>query len=124
MKRVIVVSMIVIFWACNTDDDKTEDPVFCTLEARPGIEVRVKDASDEMFLVEGVEIVITDGDYKETLTSFSDNNTFFGAYERTGTYSIEVSKNGYQTYTSTAVKVDKDICHVITENLEITLEKI
>ncbi|GAA4279450.1 carboxypeptidase-like regulatory domain-containing protein [Aquimarina mytili] len=123
MKRLVFISIVIAFWACNNDDDKTEDPIFCTLEARPGIEVRVKDAIDEMFLVEGVEVIITDGEYKETLTSFSGNNTFFGAYERVGTYIIEVRKNGYQTKITDPVVVEKDICHVITQNLEVLLEK-
>ncbi|MEW7289458.1 carboxypeptidase-like regulatory domain-containing protein [Aquimarina sp. 2304DJ70-9] len=123
MKKFIFVSLVLICWACNNDDDKTEDPVFCTQEARPGLEITVKDASDGMFLVEGVEVVITDGDYKETLEGFTGSNTFFGAYERTGTYIVVVSKNNYQTKTSGPIVVDKDICHVITQNIEVLLEK-
>ncbi len=124
MKRFFFISIVIICWACSNDDDKTEDPIFCTEEARPGLEITVKDASDSAFLVEGVEVVITDGDYKETLESFTGSNTFFGAYERTGTYIVTVRKTNYETKTSDPIVVDKDICHVITKNVEVLLEKI
>ncbi len=123
MKKFVFATMLAFFWACNTDDDKTEDPVFCTLEARAGIEIIVKDAVEGTILTEGVEVILTDGEYTETLTSFSKETSFYGAYERVGTYTITVNKNEYKTSVTNSVTVEKDICHVITEKIEVFLEK-
>ncbi|WP_074405755.1 carboxypeptidase regulatory-like domain-containing protein [Aquimarina megaterium] len=121
MKKVFLL-LLILCGACN-DDDKTEDPVLCTLEARPGLEVTIKDTTDATFLVEGITVVATDNEYKETLENISGTTIFVGAHERTGTYVITVSKTGYTTITSDPIIVKEDICHVITESLEILLEK-
>ncbi len=123
MKKIIMLCMLIGFWACNNDDDQTQDPIFCTEELRAGLEVIVKDAVDEMFLTEGVTVIATDNEYKETLENFTGSNAFFGAFERKGTYIITASKKGYITKTSKQVIVDEDTCHVITESVEILLER-
>ncbi|WP_109436134.1 hypothetical protein [Aquimarina sp. AU119] len=119
-KLLLLISIILL--SCN-DDDKTEDPVLCTLEARPGLEITVKDAMDDIFLVEGVEVVATDNEYVETLENIIGTNVFVGAYERKGTYTIVVNKTGYTTSTNGPIIVNEDICHVITESLEVLLRK-
>lgn len=121
MKKVFLL-LLILCGACN-DDDKTEDPILCTEEARPGLEITVKDTMDATFLVDGITVVATDNEYKETLENVSGTNIFVGAYERTGTYVVTVSKTGYVTITSDPIIVTEDICHVITESLEVLLEK-
>ncbi len=123
MKRLILI-LLVICTACNLDEQETSDPVFCTTEARPGLEITVKDAANtDTFLVSGITVIAKDNNYTETLISLPDRGSFIGAYERTGTYTIMVSGDGYETYTSTIpIIVDKDICHVITESREIILQ--
>ncbi len=123
MKRFLFVFIVTCILACSNDDDKTEDPVLCTEEARPGLEVTVKDASNNMVLIDDVEVVATDGEYTERLESFSGSDLFLGAYERPGTYTVIVTKSEYQVYTSTPIVVEEDMCHVITESLEVLLEK-
>ncbi|WP_299433951.1 hypothetical protein [uncultured Aquimarina sp.] len=54
--------------------------------------------------------------------NFANTDTFIGAFERTGTYTLTIRGDGYETFTSTIpIIVDKDICHVITESREIIL---
>ncbi|WP_103068980.1 hypothetical protein [Aquimarina sediminis] len=118
--RNVFLLLLITFCACN-DDDKLEDPVLCTTDSRPGIEVTVKDVTDGLFLVEGIKVIATDNEYQETLQNIPDTNIFVGAHERKGTYTITVSKSGYITTTSEPVNVTEDICHVITEGIEILL---
>ncbi|WP_298542478.1 hypothetical protein [uncultured Aquimarina sp.] len=122
MKKLILI-LLVICSACNIDEQDTSDPVFCTTEAIPGLEITLTDSTSDMFLVTGITVVAKDNNYTETLQLLPDSNTFVGAYERTGTYIITVSGSGYETFTSTIpIIVDKDICHVITESREIMLQ--
>ncbi len=123
MKKLVIIISLIMFVACNSDDDKTEDPIFCTEEARAGLEVTVRDGIGGAFLTEGVTVVAQDNDYKETLENFTGANNFVGAFERAGTYIITISKNGYADKTSEPIIVGEDICHVITESLEVVLEK-
>lgn len=123
MIRVIIFIIVLVLSGCNSDD-KTKTPVLCTTEARAGIEVIVKDASDNEALLEEVTVTIKDQEYTETLQNITPGNVFVGAYERMGTYSVTASKKGYKTNTIRSVIVDKDVCHVITETVEIFLEKI
>ncbi|MDH7447262.1 hypothetical protein [Aquimarina sp. 2201CG14-23] len=123
MKKLILIALL-ICTACNLDEQETTDPVFCTEEARPGLEISVKDGiNSDVFLVTGITVVATDNDYTETLENITNSNTFVGAFERTGTYIITISGDGYETFTSTIpIIVDKDICHVITESREYILQ--
>ncbi len=123
MKKFFLISTVLLCYACNNDDDQTQDPVFCTEELRAGLEVTVKDGIAGEFLTEGVTVVAIDNEYKETLENFTGANNFIGAFERAGTYIITVSKNGYNDKTSEPIVVDEDICHVITESLEVVLQR-
>ncbi len=115
--------MLIICSACNLDENDTEDPIFCTTEAVPGLEIKVKSKTTDAFLIEGITVIARDGDYIETLLNIENTNTFIGAYERTGTYFITVSGSGYETFTTeNPIVVEKDICHVITKIHEIILE--
>ena len=122
MKKLILL-LLVICTACSIDEQDTVDPVFCTTDIVAGLDITVVDATDmESFLTSGIIVVVQDGDYRETLTNFPDSNSFIGAFERTGTYTITVSGDGYETFMSDMpITVDSDICHVITERREIML---
>lgn len=123
MKKFLIGIIVTTFLACNSDDD-TQDPVLCTLEARAGLEVTVKDGLGGANITNGVTVEAIDGNYSETLKKVEANNTFVGAYERAGTYIITVTKDGYRDNTlSEPVLVTEDVCHVITESVEVILEK-
>jgi len=112
----------VVVVACGNDDDGTDNPVICTLDIKSGLIVKVKDGIGGEPLVEGVEVIAMDNDYKEKLTT-NGIDLFYGAQERIGTYVITVNKEGYTMMTTEPIVVTKDACHVITQNLEVILEK-
>ena len=106
--------------SCNNDDAA----IICTLEAKAGLNITVKDAATNAVLSDGVTVIAQDGSYTETLQSFSGDDifSFFGATERKGTYIITVSKQGYQTFTSEPIVVTADVCHVIPQDLTVNLQ--
>lgn len=106
--------------ACESSDD---DPIFCTQEVVPGLRIAVLDATNGQPLVENVEVRAVDGTYQETLEFLPGlEHPFSGADERMGTYTLTVSKPGYQTYTSPPIVVTRDVCHVITQSLTVNLQ--
>jgi len=122
MKKLYLLILIMSV-SCSFDED-TVNPNFCTEDFRAGLEVTVKDQQTGRILVDSVIVVVKDGSYTETLKNFENTNTFTGAFERKGTYIITVSKMGYKTYVSDPpIVVDEDLCHVITEKLNVVLQK-
>lgn len=122
MKKLILIFLI-ICTACNLDEQETLDPVFCTDELRPGLEITVVDDTDDTVITSEITVVVRDGSYTETLVNFNGTMTFVGAFERTGAYLISISGFGYEDFSSTVpIIVDKDICHVITESREIKIQ--
>ncbi|MBW1293971.1 hypothetical protein [Aquimarina litoralis] len=122
MKKLALI-LLTICCACNLDEQDTQDPVFCTDELRPGLEITVLDSLDNTVITSGIMVIAKDGDYTETLVNFEGTTTFVGAFERTGTYSISIGSEVYENFSSTeSIMVDKDICHVITESREIILQ--
>ncbi len=103
--------------------ESNEDPIICTLEFVYGLNVVVLDAVTQQPLVDGVQVVAVDGSYREVLYNLSGvDNTFFGAGERLGTYTITVTKEGYQTFIAPPIDVPANICHVITQSLTVNLQ--
>ena len=75
-------------------------PRLCTLEARPGITVRVQDSITARALADSALAYAVDGSYVETLMPGVFDSTGamisrFGAVERAGTYTVLVSRVGY-----------------------------
>ncbi|MFT7351197.1 MAG: hypothetical protein ACI9XR_000934 [Flavobacterium sp.] len=101
---------------------ENDDFIYCTLEAKAGLNVTVINSQTNIPIVEDVSITAQDGSYQETLEYFPGGEfVFFGAYERIGTYIITVIKPGFQTFTSQTITVTKDECHVIPEQLTVNL---
>ncbi|AXT61761.1 hypothetical protein D1816_15830 [Aquimarina sp. AD10] len=122
MNKFFLIGLLCITIACGNDDDATDNPIFCTLDVKSGLVVQVKDGIGGSPLIDGVEVIATENEYKETLLN-NGIDIFYGAQERIGTYVITVSKEGYGTMTTEPIVVTKDACHVITQNLEVILEK-
>ena len=124
MKKIILFLACMPFLlitSCNNDDD---DAIVCTLEAKAGFNITVKDATTNAVLSDGVTVTAQDGTYTETLEQLPNNEipVFIGAWERAGTYVITVSKEGYQTFTSEPIVVTADVCHVIPQVLTLNLQ--
>lgn len=123
MKKIFLVVACMPFLLATTCDE--DDDVYCTQEAKAGLNITVKDAVTSEVLSTGVTVIAQDGDYTETLEAFTgDNETtiFIGAWERVGTYTVTVSKVGYQTYTSELIIVTADVCHVIPQLITVNLQ--
>jgi predicted nucleic acid-binding Zn-ribbon protein len=106
-----------LFTQCNED----KDPIFCTEEFVYGLNITVKDANTSSFITENITIIVRDGEYEEQLMTFEGNDNFLGAGERPGSYVLEITAEGYDSYTSEIIQVESDECHVIPEVLEILL---
>lgn len=113
-KFLIILCMMPFLMAshCNHDDDQ----INCTMEARAGLNITVKDATTDAILTEGVTVQASEGVYTETLENVTGSGVFSGAWERRGNYIVTVSKEGYGTYVSERIVVDADFCHVIPES--------
>lgn len=115
--------MITCSCACSSDDSDTNltSAPFCTDELVAGLKITVS-STDPGFTWDGIVVTAIDGSYSELLEPANNSNIFFGAYERTGRYSILVEKDGYQNYESSdLIEVEEDLCHVITESRDVML---
>ena len=95
-------------------------PTACTMEARPGINIRsVTDAVSGSPVVGGLEVIFRDGDFSETV--MQDQTPISAVYERAGLYSVTINRSGYQPRTVSARVVDGG-CHVRTAQLDVALQ--
>ncbi len=86
----------------------------CTLEARPGISVDVRDSITNALVGRGSSVIVREG--AAVVDSAYDTGASDGpyalAYERPGTYTVSVTKTGYQPWAKTGVQVVRNGCHV------------
>jgi hypothetical protein len=121
MKKLILLLAIFPLLLSSTCENNDDD-IFCTTEAKAGLNVTVINSQTNVPIVEDVVIIAQDGSYQETLEYFPGGEfVFSGAYERMGTYTITVTKTGFQTFTSQAITVTRDECHVIPQQITVNL---
>jgi hypothetical protein len=97
----------------------------CTLIALPGIRVTIVDGSTGLPFQEEVTVIATEGSYSETDSPPvrpGEPRIASLAFERPGTYRVEVQSPGYVTEIATNVRVTRDDCHVRTVELTARLE--
>lgn len=122
MTRRISIAALALCAACSSNEPGEAEPgpdVVCTLEARAGLVVTVRDAMTNENLAPEANVRVTDGDHSEMLDPIG--GTYAGAYERPGTYTIVVSHPGHQQWQRAGVTVGRDECHVIPEHVEARL---
>lgn len=123
MKKILLLLFCLPLLMATTCDDNSE--IICTMEAKAGLNVSVSLGAMSSITTEGVTVIATEGAYSETLMVYNENDPVFsGAYERTGNYTITVSKEGYQTYISEIIPVTADVCHVIPKLLQVPLQPL
>ena len=85
----------------------------CTLEARAGITLDVRDSVSNVIAGRNAKIIAREGAVADTSheTSFGDG-PFGLVYERAGTYTVTVEQSGYKLWTQAGVLVTKGPCHV------------
>lgn len=95
----------------------------CTLEARPGIVLTVIDSISGL-VVAGDDVVATatDGFYSDTGSPNSEGMVPL-AFERRGSYSVEVTANGFRPWVMNSVRVMEDACHVRTVELLARMQR-
>jgi hypothetical protein len=86
-------------------------PIVCDASARAGITVTIKDAETLVPLAANARGVVRDGAYVDSLVLVAPD-TRAAAFERAGTYSVEVRLTGYQNFNTSGVRVTAGTCHV------------
>jgi len=114
-----VVVIVGLFFAGCGDGGDHRGGFGCTADIEPGIKVQIFDSVTHANIATGAAGTIQDGAYTETLqpTAFDGAGNILyltGAPERTGTYTIRVTKTGYMAFVLPNVQVTKNDCHVNT----------
>lgn len=112
-----VLALLVALGGCS----ETLEPTFCTGEAVPGLRVIVADAAAGS-AVPGALVVAREGTFEDSAVTPASGQPVFLAYERAGSYQVEVTAEGYQDFGPVPVTVAADECHVRTEEVLATLE--
>ena len=117
-----------VLTGCSGDDIR--DGILCPAVVKPGIEVFVFDAETRGAISCGSVVTIEDGDFSETIVDVNrfdgsgncdDEGPLQGAFEREGSYTVTVSKEGYEDYVDSSVEVESDVCGVITVEIGVYL---
>jgi hypothetical protein len=98
----------------------------CTDEAVSGLAVQVRDSLTGLPAGFGATVTARDGTYSETLefAGIIDSTTFFGAFERPGRYTIDVTRAGYTPWQRSNVVVASGRCHVIPVTVQAKLQPL
>jgi hypothetical protein len=100
----------------------------CSLEARAGIEVEIRDARTGAPIAADARGAVRDGAYLDSLgpgrlaqPPATGMISRMAAHERAGTYAVEVLHDGYQPWTADGIRVRRGRCHVATVLLRADL---
>ncbi|MFT3794442.1 carboxypeptidase-like regulatory domain-containing protein [Flavobacterium sp.] len=125
MKKILMLlclSSLLMSHTCTDDDRYYYHDYPCTEEARAGLNVNVSLNGNPNVSADGITVTARSGNYIEDLfPNIPDTPSFSGAYERAGNYIITVSKQGYETFVSNPVRVERDECHVIPRIISVNL---
>jgi hypothetical protein len=113
MKNILFLIAVVLVVSCNSNDD--DAGIACTEILVYGLTITVHNSETNQVITEGITVTATDGNYSEVLELFPGQESFSGAPERAGTYTLTITGDAYENFTSDPVTVDADECHVIPE---------
>jgi len=123
IKPLLVVATVGWLAACNSTE--SSGIIKCTLDLKPAIVVKIRDAASQLPAADGATGYVRDGSYVDSLEAYGETEagllSMQAARERPGTYTVIVMKDGYQTWERQAVKVGHDVCHVQTVTLTADL---
>jgi hypothetical protein len=119
--RFVLVGVSILGLGCSAG---LTDASVCTLEARAGITVDVRDSVSNTPAGKGSRIIAQQGTVADTaqVTQFGDG-PYGLVYERAGTYTLSVAQTGYQPWIKTGVQVTKGSCHVNGVAITARLQK-
>ncbi|MGH7469148.1 MAG: hypothetical protein ACRENP_14420 [Longimicrobiales bacterium] len=121
-----------VFGACSSTPEPPQAGIpappgaICTMEARPAIAVEPIDRSTGRLIDGMVTVIVRDGIYTDTAQARvqRDAPTISAAYERAGTYIVQVLHPRYREWESGRVPVTRDECHVRTVRLRAELRPV
>lgn len=123
MKKIILLLLPFTFLLVASCDNNAQNQTVCTDQYVYGLNIIVLDATTGNPIFQDIEVKAVDGTYQEILQLVLGlEYAFAGAGERIGTYTITVTKEGFQTYTSGPITVTRDDCHVIPQSLTVNLQ--
>ena len=121
MKYVSLILVCLLLFSCKNKDDDT-GPTDCTDIFVFGLTVQVRDANTGGIILNNISVTARDGSYVEELVFSFDS--FIGAGERPGNYTLTVEADGYVTLVTPVIQVEADECHVINQLVELVLEPV
>jgi hypothetical protein len=110
---------LAIFLLLSACGNGTYDGVACTTEARSSVDISVLDTLGLPMRDYEVQYQINQGAVQQTSCKTSSPCAI--DFEKVGVFSFTVSKSGFQS-TSGEVTVSRDVCHVITQRVTLTLK--
>ncbi|APZ45977.1 hypothetical protein BW723_06575 [Polaribacter reichenbachii] len=122
MKSKIIITLFSLILLINSCDENDNESIICTHVFIHGLEINLIEKGTTNSVNGYVKIIIEDDDYEEILESSEPNNSFYGAGERKGTYTLTITSNNYKTFVSEPIIVIADECHVKTVSKTFELE--
>ena len=120
--RLVLLAGGVFAVGCSAAD--TAGVIACTKEARAGITVDVRDSVSNALVGRNALIIAREGAVADTSTDTPiSDGPFSLVFERAGTYTVSVTKTGYQPWTKAGVQVTNGTCHVNAVALTAKLQK-
>ena len=133
--RSSLVCILAVAVGCRMSPGVPEKPVpsrvtlepLCTTDIAPGLIVEIRDARSGRWIADSATVTARDGNFVDTLRAGAivrdgSMRDRYGAYERPGTYALEVQRPGYRRWRASGVVLTKGACHVSTEVLHADLE--
>lgn len=92
----------------------------CDTGIFPALQVTVEDSLTQRNLAPDATVEARDGEFTETLVPAGES--YFGAEERPGTYTLTVTHAEYEDWVRNAVRVEDSSCGVIPRQITARLE--
>ena len=109
--------------SCASVNDPS-DGVICTLQAVSSLNVTVRDAATSQRICDATVVATLGGvRYELRPSGPAETCTYSGPEERAGSFTVEVTKAGYQSAAAQNARVTADECHVIPVLVTFELRK-
>jgi len=117
-------SLVMVTWAVLSCNDVAG---VCTMEARPAIDLEIRDSVTSTPIAESAFATVLDGAFGDSLrlcrqTSGGVWISRCGPDERAGTYDVLVLHASHQFWSVHGVRVTRDACHVRTVRLQVRMQ--
>lgn len=95
----------------------------CTKEARAGITVDVRDSLTNALVGQQSRIIAREAAFADTLDAGNADGPYGLVFERAGTYTLSVTRPGYQSWSQAGLQVAAGTCHVVGVVVTARLQK-